>query len=80
MSRERLEEMLLLLDMPMESLESNSPEWTGKSYGMLNVQARLRLSFGSEYGILLDSRQGEGTRVTIVHPLLRNCLQQYFHG
>lgn len=71
MTRERLAEMLQLLDMPMESLESTSPEWTGKSYGMLNVQARLRLSFGSDYGILLDSRQGEGTRVTIVHPLMR---------
>jgi len=72
MSEERLAEMLQLLDMPMESLESTSPEWTGKSYGMLNVQARLRLSFGSDYGIWLDSRQGEGTRVTIIHPLMRD--------
>lgn len=71
MTKERLEEMLRLLDMPMESLESSSPEWTGKSYGMLNVQARLRLSFGGDYGILLDSRPGEGTCVTIVHPLMR---------
>lgn len=71
MSRERLAEMLRLLDMPTESLESTSPKWTGKSYGMLNVQARLRLSFGSEYGILLDSKLGEGTCVTIVHPLMR---------
>ncbi|WP_434749843.1 cache domain-containing sensor histidine kinase [Paenibacillus amylolyticus] len=71
MTRERLAEMLQLLDMPMESLESTSPEWTGKSYGMLNVQARLRLSFGSDYGILLHSKPNEGTCVTIVHPLMR---------
>ncbi|WP_426334974.1 cache domain-containing sensor histidine kinase [Paenibacillus silvae] len=71
MSSERLTEMLQLLDMPMESLESSSPEWTGKSYGMLNVQARLRLAFGRDYGITLHSSPGVGTRVTIVHPLMR---------
>ncbi|MNW60064.1 hypothetical protein D3C74_380220 [compost metagenome] len=38
---------------------------------MLNVQARLRLSFGDDYGILLESEEGQGTRVTIIHPLMR---------
>ncbi len=71
MSAERLAEMVELLDVPLESLESASPSMTGKSYGMLNVQARLRLSFGDEYGIELSSREGEGTCVTIVHPLMR---------
>ncbi|WP_440120005.1 cache domain-containing sensor histidine kinase [Paenibacillus sp. QZ-Y1] len=71
MSKERLEEMERLLEAPLESLEASSPGMTGKSYGMLNVQARLRLSFGNEYGIVLESREGEGTCVTIIHPLMR---------
>ncbi|WFR65540.1 sensor histidine kinase [Paenibacillus amylolyticus] len=71
MSGERLAEMRHLLEAPLASLEASSPGITGKSYGMLNVQARLRLSFGEEYGIVLESQEGEGTRVTIIHPLMR---------
>lgn len=71
MSNERLAEMQHLLEAPLASLETSSPGITGKSYGMLNVQARLRLSFGDEYGIELDSQEGEGTSVTIIHPLMR---------
>ncbi|WP_433581924.1 cache domain-containing sensor histidine kinase [Paenibacillus amylolyticus] len=71
MSNERLAEMQQLLEAPLASLEASSPGMTGKSYGMLNVQARLRLSFGDEYGIMLESQEGEGTSVTIIHPLMR---------
>lgn len=71
MSNERLAEMQHLLEAPLASLEASSPGMTGKSYGMLNVQARLRLSFGDEYGIVLESQEGEGTIVTIIHPLMR---------
>lgn len=71
MSSERLAEMRHLLEAPLANLEASSPGITGKSYGMLNVQARLRLSFGDEYGIELESQEGEGTRVTIIHPLMR---------
>ncbi|PQP85434.1 histidine kinase [Paenibacillus sp. PCH8] len=71
MSKERLAEMERLLEAPLESMEAPWPEMTGKSYGMLNVQARVRLSFGDEYGIVLKSQEGEGTCVTIIHPLMR---------
>ncbi len=71
MSNERLAEMQHLLEAPLASLEASSPQMTGKSYGMLNVQARLRLSFGDEYGIVLESEEGQGTSVTIIHPLMR---------
>lgn len=71
MSNKRLAEMQQLLEAPLASLEASSPGMTGKSYGMLNVQARLRLSFGDEYGIVLESQEGEGTSVTIIHPLMR---------
>lgn len=73
MSAERLEEMERLLAEPMASLDTSgsTKDKGSKSYGMLNVQARLRLSFGAEYGVKLESNEGEGTCVTIIHPLLQ---------
>lgn len=43
-----------------------------KGYGILNVQARLRLTFGGKYGLSIDSVLGEGTVVTVTHPLIRD--------
>ncbi|WP_426448870.1 cache domain-containing sensor histidine kinase [Paenibacillus sp. S-38] len=45
------------------------------SYGMMNVQARIQLAFGSSYGLTIESEAGRGTTVTIIHPLLRDGLQ-----
>ncbi|WP_262384869.1 cache domain-containing sensor histidine kinase [Paenibacillus terrae] len=76
---ERLRELRGLLEAPLEAMEGqqkpNVTSANGRSYGMLNVQARIRLSFGEEYGIVLDSEEGAGTCVTIVHPLLRDMTQ-----
>lgn len=75
MTGERLHEMTRLLSTPLESMEIQEAGQGGKSYGMLNVQARLRLSFGQEYGISLDSQEGEGTCVTITQPLMKELPQ-----
>ncbi|MFA9560603.1 sensor histidine kinase [Evansella sp. AB-rgal1] len=40
-------------------------------YGIVNVHARLKLTFGESYGLQLDSEENEGTVVTIYHPILR---------
>lgn len=48
------------------------PDEETKGYGVLNVQARLRLTFGDKYGISLDSALDEGTTVTVIHPLIRD--------
>lgn len=37
-------------------------------YGLYNVNARIRLNFGDEYGIRVDSKYGEGSTVTIRLP------------
>lgn len=47
-----------------------------KGYGILNVQARIRLTFGDKYGLSLDSTLGEGTVVTVTHPLIRDNYMQ----
>lgn len=57
-----------------ESLLSVSPK-EGQDqigYGLYNVQARIQLTFGSQYGMSIESELGMGTTVTIVHPLLHN--------
>ncbi|GGJ58076.1 two-component system sensor histidine kinase YesM [Anoxybacillus voinovskiensis] len=41
-----------------------------KGYGMMNVHARIRLTFGDVYGLEVESKEGEGTTVTIVHPII----------
>lgn len=37
-------------------------------YGLYNVNERIRLNFGEEYGIRIESVYGEGTKVTIKLP------------
>lgn len=43
---------------------------TGDSIGIFNVQKRIRLYFGAEYGITLESAAGHGTTVIMRLPLL----------
>jgi len=39
-----------------------------RGFGLKNVDERLRLAYGAEYGIRLDSAEGEGTEVTVRQP------------
>ena len=39
-----------------------------KGYGMQNVHYRIRLYYGAEYGLKIESRTGEGTRVVVRIP------------
>ena len=42
---------------------------TGKDfYGLYNVRERIRLNFGEEYGIFIESVYGEGTSVRVILP------------
>ncbi|MCC3259514.1 cache domain-containing sensor histidine kinase [Paenibacillus polymyxa] len=79
MTAERLCELREWLEIPLEAMEGRRKQkevrTNGRSYGMLNVQARIRLSFSEEYGITLDSKEGTGTCVTITHPLLLDMAQ-----
>lgn len=72
MEPEGLAQLRAKLEHPLEALErqASERERSGRSYGMLNVQARLKLAFGEQYGIRIGSAAGEGTTVTVVHPLL----------
>lgn len=41
---------------------------TEKGFGLANVNERIRMNFGTEYGMWIDSARGKGTRVEIVIP------------
>jgi two-component system, sensor histidine kinase YesM len=51
-----------------ESLEEGGASVGG--YGIRNVHERIRLTFGKPYGLSFKSISGEGTEVTIRHPIL----------
>ncbi|MCR2803756.1 sensor histidine kinase [Paenibacillus soyae] len=67
MSAEKLE--TLRRNLQLQQL----PEETGKEvsggFGLHNVQQRIRLYYGEEYGVTVDSEEGAGTKVAIRIPM-----------
>lgn len=65
------------IGMPQEMIEDimNDKQEHKKgnhmSIGIQNVNKRLKLKYGEEYGIRLESREGEGTCVSIEIPIER---------
>lgn len=51
------------------SVQENKEHFSG--IGIHNVQERIQLLFGTDYGIEITSRQSEGTTVTIQLPVMR---------
>jgi two-component system, sensor histidine kinase YesM len=51
-------------------LHSNKVEALSTSFGIFNVNERIRLSFGAEFGLKFTSTYGEGTKVEVWHPLI----------
>lgn len=49
--------------------EINRPcKETEKGFGLANVNERIRMNFGMEYGMTIESEKGTGTKVSIVIP------------
>ncbi len=42
--------------------------------GVYNVQTRIQLYYGTEYGLHFESRLGEGTQVTVTIP--KHCREE----
>lgn len=55
------------LDMLRKNIQHRISE-ESDSYGLYNVNERIRLNFGEKYGISIESEYGEGTVVDIILP------------
>ena len=70
------------LGMPEEEAalvltDSNRVHKHGSGVGLVNVNSRIQIVFGKEYGLLVESEADEGTRVSIRIPAVpyteENC-------
>ena len=52
--------------------EEPAPAGSGNGIGLSNVQSRIRMAFGSEYGLQVSSRPGQGTTVSVTLPYVEN--------
>ncbi|MEG2480654.1 MAG: sensor histidine kinase [Clostridia bacterium] len=62
------DKLLLLQARCAHPNEAPDGEADEGNIGMLNVNLRLRAYFGESYGLWVDSREGEGTTVTVTIP------------
>ena len=44
---------------------------TEKGFGLANVNERIKMYFGAEYGMQIDSEKGKGTTCVITIPAIR---------
>lgn len=58
------------LGMDKDTIEKLLSETENKGYGIKNVNERVKLYFGNEYGLSYESEPGKGTIVTITFPTL----------
>jgi len=61
-------------------LRENNPEEaeTGSSIGLFNINARLKMLYGKEYGLTIESQPDEGTCVSLIIP--RRNMEEYDNG
>lgn len=52
-----------------EGLAASTPISEKNSFGLFYIQERIRLCYGGEYGVSIDSVRGEGTQVMITLPI-----------
>lgn len=46
-------------------IQSKSTQLKGSNYGLKNIRERIQLEYGKQYGLSIESREGEGTTVQI---------------
>lgn len=44
------------------------PKESSKSIGLYNINQRIKLCYGEQYGLQIQSRKGRGTLVTVILP------------
>jgi two-component system sensor histidine kinase YesM len=79
----KLEENLIILKVVddgigmekevLDNIFNSTGVKVGSSYGLKNVNERLKLFYGEEYGLHFESEYGLGTTVEIKIPALKNA-------
>lgn len=64
MSKEKVTQLQNALAEPEINLETE-----GKGYSLINISSRIKLYFGTEYGLIYTSEEGVGTRVDLYLPV-----------
>lgn len=72
MSLERFNEINHALAHAITLTDNTDDKGEGKAYGLLNVQARIKLAYGESYGIEISSKENVGTEVKLVLPAIKN--------
>lgn len=62
------EEKLVMLQRSLASMDVSNIE-ENRGVGLVNVHRRIQLKYGTDYGLTVDSKEGEGTRMTITLPV-----------
>lgn len=65
-----VEQVSKILDRLKRKDRNDEGQVKGESYGIYNVNERIRLKFGEKYGITISSAYGEGTCVKVRIPFL----------
>lgn len=53
-----------------EEVAQNILTQKSKGYGVRNVNERIKLIYGQEYGLTIKSKEGEGTKITVKLPIV----------
>lgn len=54
------------------SSDGDASSASGSGFGLFNVAQRIRLNYGEEYGLSIDSIYGEGTEIEVIIPAEKN--------
>jgi sensor histidine kinase YesM len=52
----------------MQTIFNGTDRSLSHHFGLKNIQDRIQLRYGNEYGVTISSRQGEGTEVSVTFP------------
>ncbi|PMC35330.1 sensor histidine kinase [Bacillus sp. UMB0899] len=66
-----LEDKLAMLNDRLDTLYKQQDQKVNFGYGMMNVQARIKLTYGERYGLQINSQLDVGTTVSIRLPIHR---------
>lgn len=69
MSSAELTELHRRLDAGQDAMETAAPD-AKRSIGLYNIHSRIKLQYGPQYGIRIDSVENRGTRVAVALPAM----------